>query len=578
MSTSAQSQPICRTCFDTTDKTFYSFTGELVKDEERKTIANFLRDIAKLDNNTGISKQLPQQICGNCLRKLKVAFSFVAQVKKVNKEMLKVLRSKNKNISFVSEDESTDKEDINSQINDNKDDGQDHNDPISVPRFKHHKQCKSGGCVKECTNNSILCGNECHTEMKSILHKMMNLQYQINARIKFDGSVSNTEKKIAKSELKKQQQCFDKNGKLVDVNSIKSWFPIRTVQQANQVERKIESGFTDEVVAFLEKIFSFREASVDDVLRYIFDDDLGEQFNLEGRSGKLSLISYNSILHCVRSIFPHLPTDVFLKMIRTYVLRCHNRNKHKKKKDRNQNFKPEPEEASEEEAEIDEITINEIDEVAKSEPVFSEVMSEDSMMLDDQMAEQMVDDEIDDETKSDTYSVTNEEEYLEEVVVHDQFNSNAGDIVCNTLKELPEKGNTEEDEVKIETKTDNNISSMFPISTKEKANQIERNLKNARYAKKISEFIKEMKLAHKGDVDKVLRCLFTDNLITGYNLDGRKGKCSLLDLKLVSRLFNTFPELSSQEFLNSARRYVAMSHNRHNNKKHHAKKYDVFSY
>ncbi|XP_067647553.1 uncharacterized protein [Eurosta solidaginis] len=576
MSTSAQSQPICRTCFDTTDKTFYSFTGELVKDEERKTIANFLRDIAKLDNNTGISKQLPQQICGNCLRKLKVAFSFVAQVKKVNKEMLKVLRSKNKNISFVSEDESTDKEDINSQINDNKDDGQDHNDPISVPRFKHHKQCKSGGCVKECTNNSILCGNECHTEMKSILHKMMNLQYQINARIKFDGSVSNTEKKIAKSELKKQQQCFDKNGKLVDVNSIKSWFPIRTVQQANQVERKIESGFTDEVVAFLEKIFSFREASVDDVLRYIFDDDLGEQFNLEGRSGKLSLISYNSILHCVRSIFPHLPTDVFLKMIRTYVLRCHNRNKHKKKKDRNQNFKPEPEEASEEEAEIDEITINEIDEVAKSEPVFSEVMSEDSMMLDDQMAEQMVDDEIDDETKSDTYSVTNEEEYLEEVVVHDQFNSNAGDIVCNTLKEFP--GNTviKQDSAQNKVKLAK-IASLFPISSQTTVSEIEKKLKDPEFAEKVAEHIKGMKL-HKGEVDKVLRCMFADKLMYEYNYDGRIGKRSLSSLNLVSTfLHNAFPEVTDEEFLIYLRRYVFMSHNRHKHKMSWEAKRDVLS-
>lgn len=44
-----------------------------------------------------------------------------------------------------------------------------------------------------------------------------------------------------------------------------------------------------------------QNSTVDDILRSIFKDELTNQYNLDGRSGKMSLLSLDAILKCVQS-------------------------------------------------------------------------------------------------------------------------------------------------------------------------------------------------------------------------------------------------------------------------------------
>lgn len=93
----------CRTCLDTTDKNFHSLDGKLVKDNQRKTLADFLWDTCKLENDSEATKCLPQHICGNCLRKLKITFSFVMQVEEVNRKIMANLHTSKKSITVPEE-------------------------------------------------------------------------------------------------------------------------------------------------------------------------------------------------------------------------------------------------------------------------------------------------------------------------------------------------------------------------------------------------------------------------------------------------------------------------------------------
>ncbi|XP_054744160.1 zinc finger protein Xfin-like isoform X1 [Anastrepha obliqua] len=78
----------CRTCRETNVGNFYSL-AELL-DEERypkKTLGDFLWDIAKINNKSEDARRLPQQICGGCSRKLKNTYSFVLQAQVANKKL-----------------------------------------------------------------------------------------------------------------------------------------------------------------------------------------------------------------------------------------------------------------------------------------------------------------------------------------------------------------------------------------------------------------------------------------------------------------------------------------------------------
>ncbi|XP_067647577.1 zinc finger protein Xfin-like [Eurosta solidaginis] len=78
----------CRTCREKKKCQYYALTEYL--DEERcpkKTLADFLWDIAKINNKTEDAKRLPQQICGSCSRKLKNTYSFILQAQVANRKL-----------------------------------------------------------------------------------------------------------------------------------------------------------------------------------------------------------------------------------------------------------------------------------------------------------------------------------------------------------------------------------------------------------------------------------------------------------------------------------------------------------
>ncbi|XP_017477664.1 PREDICTED: zinc finger protein 850-like isoform X1 [Rhagoletis zephyria] len=77
----------CRTCREANVGNFYSLSDLL--DEERypkKTLADFLWDVAKINNKSEEAQRLPQHICGGCSRKLKNAYAFVVQAQIANKK------------------------------------------------------------------------------------------------------------------------------------------------------------------------------------------------------------------------------------------------------------------------------------------------------------------------------------------------------------------------------------------------------------------------------------------------------------------------------------------------------------
>lgn len=78
----------CRTCREDNEGRYYSLEELLDYDRHpKKTLADFLWDIAKINNTTEVAKRLPQHICGECSRKLKNAYSFVLQVQAANKKL-----------------------------------------------------------------------------------------------------------------------------------------------------------------------------------------------------------------------------------------------------------------------------------------------------------------------------------------------------------------------------------------------------------------------------------------------------------------------------------------------------------
>uniref|UniRef100_A0A034VMC7 Zinc finger protein 445 n=1 Tax=Bactrocera dorsalis TaxID=27457 RepID=A0A034VMC7_BACDO len=86
----------CRTCCEDNVGSFYSLQELLDYDRHpKKTVADFLWDIAKINNNTEVAKRLPQDICGECSRKLKNTYSFVLQAQAANKKLQATLYIEN---------------------------------------------------------------------------------------------------------------------------------------------------------------------------------------------------------------------------------------------------------------------------------------------------------------------------------------------------------------------------------------------------------------------------------------------------------------------------------------------------
>ncbi|XP_054092134.1 uncharacterized protein LOC105215721 isoform X2 [Zeugodacus cucurbitae] len=72
----------------------------------------------------------------------------------------------------------------------------------------------------------------------------------------------------------------------------------------------------------------------------------------------------------------------------------------------------------------------------------------------------------------------------------------------------------------------------------------------------------------KGNIDGVLRRLFSDDLMYHYNLEGRNNKKTLLKLKSAGLIFDIFPDMDKNAICEEIRRYVVLSHNRYNQKKY----------
>ncbi|XP_004537245.1 uncharacterized protein LOC101451731 isoform X1 [Ceratitis capitata] len=525
----------CRTCLNGTDNTFHSLQGKLVKEGcERSTLAGFLWKICKMDNASEKSKRLPQQICSSCLRKLKISFSFVTQVEEVNNQMmarLGISKDRDAEISVIQEYD-TDDNDMEidsifkaeeSYIDCSKSFQQFHEDPISISS-KASKQdetrvennsdkCKSPQCdyVESAGNdkNKQICKNECHREMKAILHNMMSLQRLMNANLK------NVKRATQKKKIKKQQGTESRE-------SVASWFPILTAEEAQTVEDKLKiDGYSEDFVRYLRRN---KDKSLNDALRAIFDDDLMENYNLDGRLGKLPLLKLNSIINCLREVYSDKTNLDFFKAIRRYICLCHNRCTQKRytnrKKLRDCSF------------EFQNLTYENCVDPPEIEPT--------KMQHENEMAGEK--DESDSEETLSCGSIPN-------------LSEKSFDRATSCSPKSIEQENSYTAKIK-------EIPFLFPLITQDQLLKLEENILDTVYSNQVCEHLKELK-AKSGNVDGVMRKIFTDELITKYNFDGLHGGNCIRDLNLVSDcLLNAFSDISRAEFLTNVRSYIALSHSR----------------
>ncbi|XP_036324191.1 uncharacterized protein LOC118737640 isoform X2 [Rhagoletis pomonella] len=605
----------CRTCLDATEKKFHSLNGQLVKDDQRKSLAEFLWDISKMDNASDSAKMLPQQICDSCLRKLKIAFSFVMQVQKLNGCIL----SKNDESATADKKEHA-RMDYHDEapecfVDCNTSFSQCLEDPIAIsqPRKRKfsseysndweedHQESEDSAAssasglednVRD-RRNPKYCKNECHKEMKSMLHDLMNIQKQINTRVKGvvlytninlpdEGENTSQNKNVAGKDKKRFLSGNHKSDQGDRRESVRSWFPISSIEEALRVERKLRShDYAQDVIAYLKGMKGY---GVGDVLRFIFKDDLVEQYNLDGRHGKLSLNKFDSILKCVQTIFSNLPSNEFLRMVRKYVEMCHNRNKQKRRKlRRTQDFTGEAKQIEFR----DEITVH--DESAKiahtvaaeinneSEQIYDELLYEDPFVSDTQCNDEVriaslkpaIDTERCGKGTQPAIEASPPEKRRKEmkheplVLDSPEESQLPGGSGCKSISFKLDR--TKSKGSKSTKLTE--ISMLFPLSTHEKVCEVEESLKDPDYAEKIRGHLNVMK-DYKGEIEKVLRCSFKDNIIADYNLEGIKGRRSFRNLQLISDcLYSVFPEITMFDFSKELRRYIYMSHNRYKQKK-----------
>ncbi|XP_017492100.1 PREDICTED: uncharacterized protein LOC108380236 [Rhagoletis zephyria] len=123
----------------------------------------------------------------------------------------------------------------------------------------------------------------------------------------------------------------------------------------------------------------------------------------------------------------------------------------------------------------------------------------------------------------------------------------------------------------VETEESTDLASMLPMSSVEKVQAAEAKLKTKAYADAMMGLLARQK-GTKGTVDGVMRGLFTDETVAHFNLEGRAGKIPLVGLKVVDLLFDIFLEKSKEEVRAALKKYISLSHNRHNQKKYITKK------
>lgn len=175
--------------------------------------------------------------------------------------------------------------------------------------------------------------------MKSMLQDFMDMQKQMNARFKdvgiyTDRNVSNEISKFTQTKPDIEEMAIlrlanhNNHEDIERIETVRSWFPISTIEQALEVENQIKKHvYSIDFITYLKRN---QNSTVDDILRSIFKDELTNQYNLDGRSGKMSLLSLDAILKCVQSVFSDLPEKKFFKLVRRYILLCHNRLNQKK--------------------------------------------------------------------------------------------------------------------------------------------------------------------------------------------------------------------------------------------------------
>ncbi|XP_054744215.1 uncharacterized protein LOC129248611 isoform X2 [Anastrepha obliqua] len=601
----------CRTCLDTTENNFHSLNGKLVKDNLRKSMADFLWEISKLDTVSETAKKLPQQICDSCLRKLKVAFSFVIQVQQVNKDMLTALGPNNVTDIIENSDEDTPENAVECEIEivENKEMEIDsnilchtkecfidcntpfenyHEDPLLISQSNKRKRenrkdesytedpdefttsVKKDNAEKR--SNPRTCDNECHKEMKSMLQQLMTLQKQINIRVEgglpdSDIDLPNNEKNIQEDEL-----CELKE-------SVRRWFPISSIDEALEVERKIKShGYAEDVISYVKNIKTLEGYSVDDVLRFVFKHDLIVQLNPEERQDKMSLIKFESILKCIHEVFPDIPSCEFFKLVRKYVTMCDNRNKQKKQKLKKKHKSKEKGSESHDEITIfdEDVTLDHTFETnIKSEEFCNEIINEDTFASDaelnddEQLRVSKSPIEPAQYTKRSRRSTKAASPHKQKKCIPVTLVDSPENVKSHVVDKFSRSSNRSKNEFElqgtnnVETKLQKHyeISSLFPIATLEKVQEVEENLKDTDYAERVSGHLSIIKKI-KGEVGTVLRCIFKDELIENFNFDGLKGRHALNNLRLVSNCLYIFPGINRLEFTKKVRQYIFMSHRR----------------
>ncbi|XP_018789537.1 PREDICTED: uncharacterized protein LOC108969346 isoform X1 [Bactrocera latifrons] len=105
------------------------------------------------------------------------------------------------------------------------------------------------------------------------------------------------------------------------------------------------------------------------------------------------------------------------------------------------------------------------------------------------------------------------------------------------------------------------LLSLLPMSSEETVLKVEEHLTDKAHADAMAAIILNLKSTKKS-IEKVLRSLFSDELIWLYNCDGKAGKRALTKLKIVDLTFAAFASMQIHK-TSVIRRYVTLSHNRY---------------
>ncbi|XP_036324155.1 uncharacterized protein LOC118737627 isoform X2 [Rhagoletis pomonella] len=368
MNTCKREKPKCRTCLDTTDKKFHSLNAKLIKGEQRTSLAEFLWEISKMDNFSETAKRLPQQICDSCLRKLKIAFSFVMQVQKVNGSMIVALqREMPINFCQTADEARECFVDCNSSL------ALDSQDPIGIARAKKRKlsfefikrqyinedsadsitTIFEGG---EETTDSNSCKNGCH---KEILHTLKSITDRLDTvegnqkiittnqgilfkQVKKDETnvIEKEESHLVKKNIRRQvivqkvkplvqsplvtRQCKvfikkmkqplcikEERGNVYGNNELSIRLPFDSHASISRMEEQIEKypEYAKALTATFEKLRGFSE-DVFTVMRNIFSDDVLWDYNWNG-SWRKKAFRKLKVLNILRDVFKMQPYHSF---------------------------------------------------------------------------------------------------------------------------------------------------------------------------------------------------------------------------------------------------------------------------